>query len=150
MHLCYIIPAILMLTAVLTGCAPKSSTPTIAQSEAALKADVQKASSGTISVVSFTKTEAQSAEIYGVPAYQIKYKALLRTTATARIGRSELSPYTPSSLSGCFEVPSGQEYEITGSIEFEKKESGWVATGINARRLPNKTLEALIPPAKRW
>lgn len=141
---------ILAVAVLVAACAPSSSTPTVAQSEAALKADVQKESGGKIAVVSFTKTEAQAAEIYGVPVYKLKYKAMLRTTGTATIGRSEHSAYAPSVISGSFEVPAGHEYEIDGSIEFEKKESGWVATDINARRLPNKALEALIPPAKAW
>lgn len=139
-----------MLAAVFSGCAPKSSTPTLAQSEAALKADVQKDSGGKIAVVSFTKNEAQAAEIYGVPVYKIKYTAKLRATAPAAIGRSEQFPYAPSAFSGSFELPAGTEYEIAGSIEFEKKESGWAATDINAHRLPNKAIEALIPAPKAW
>lgn len=150
MSLRFILPSVFLLVAVVTGCAPKSLTPTLAQGEAALKSDVQKDSHGKIAVVAFAKTEGQAGEIYGVSVYRLNYTATLRTTETATIGRSIQSPYSSSAISGDFEVPAGQEYEIKGKIEFEKKESGWVATEISSYRLPNQALEALIPKPRSW
>jgi hypothetical protein len=141
----------MIAAAFVAACSPSSSTPTPAQGEAALRAEVQKETAGKIAVVSFAKTDGQKAEVFGTPAYWLSYTATLRTGEDVPLGGGPMYAFTASPFAGNVVVPKGTEYTIAGIVGFLQKESGWVLLELKANRLPNTTIDALRPPApKRW
>lgn len=141
----------LCAAALLTACAPSSTSPTPAQGEAALRAEVQKETAGKIAVVSFAKTDGQKAEVYGTPAYSLSYTATLRTGTDVPLGGAPMYAFTASAFAGNIVVPKGTEYKIAGTVEFVQKESGWVHEEVKAKRLPSPVIDAIKPvAAKAW
>ena len=125
----------------ISGCG--ASTPKTVEAQNHIHQYVQERTYGRVEVVGFKKTDGQRKTIRGVESYVLEYEAkalfLERCLSTRALGGgvilcSEKYPDfdsmvmimmsdTRSKFSGT--TDKGKKISISGSVTFEKKESGW-------------------------
>ena len=130
------------------GCG--SRPPSAEAAEAAMRSTIDNGSEVRLRMVSFQKTDGRAMEVMGVKAYDIIFRADAEFVSNAMfsVGMplvSEGSQITTSdyrapaagfswddflsSSQGARRASKGDRLRLTGSVSFEARESGWVATG---------------------
>jgi hypothetical protein len=122
-----------ILLAFLVGC---SSTPSASDGKKVLADTIHQQSKGLIKLVSFNKTNGQSAEVMGTKQYSMEYDAEIEFLEDCYwggfLGGFEAIKPNPGAfgeianlMGGKRPAKKGQHEKIKGKIQFEKTEKGW-------------------------
>ena len=130
----------------LAGCSTGTTgTPSSGQAEAAVQKMINDRSEGRITLGEFRKTDGQSGEAFGAEWYELEFEGGVEfledcywsprstwgaqfSTVTGR-PRNDLQAINPE-YSSRRPARRGDRIPVSGSVGFEKKESGWVASRI--------------------
>jgi hypothetical protein len=128
-----------------------NSAPSVDVAQQALRRQIDKGQESRLRLASFRKTDGRAAEVMGVKAYDLMFASRFEFTSDAMfsVGApfvAEGSEITTAELrkpssgfswndfmagsQGFHPARKGDALEVAGTISFEKRESGWVPTGI--------------------
>jgi hypothetical protein len=152
----------------LTACAP--GVPNPATAEAALKGAITGTEAQRVRLTAFNKTDGQSREVMGVKAYALEFKAtidvledVLYQTSGHQISVTAPGPtlgqnsstfswdgFFNTAVAGRQPANKGDHLTVTGTVTYERKESGWVvaALDIKATHVPLPLDEVWATAAK--
>jgi hypothetical protein len=142
--------ASLLILALAAGCGP--SRPSDSGGEATLRRSIDDGDATRLTLRSFTKTDGRQGELMGVPIYSMMFVAeaefvsdAMYTTGSLLSSEGGSIKTTPpraggSSLDDLFfmsqglrPAQKGDVLLISGQIDFEKRESGWVGSDVTFR-----------------
>lgn len=152
------IALLLLMIATSSGCT--SAKPSEKDGKAALSQIVDGGASTRLRVESFSKTDGRPAETNGVKVYTLMFSAALRfdsasmfgvgdplegrritTTSFHKVSTSGFSwaDYFVSNVQGLEPARRGDRLMLTGTIDFERRESGWVPVNLDFRPTHDST-----------
>lgn len=150
--------AILALTLVVSSCGP--GRPSENDGRSALRSAIDGGNEERVALVEFAKSDGRAGEVMSVPVYTLMYTAEAEFAGDAMYsigtplgnkGQSIVTrPYSPpsqsfswsdflSSSQGFRPARKGDRLHLTGELEFEKRESGWVPTGLTLEVVHDST-----------
>jgi hypothetical protein len=132
------------------GCGPGTPSPSLAEAE--VRASIDEGAGARLQLVSIQKTDGQAAEVMGVKVYKMLFDgeaefitdALFTTGGAFDLGSSSIKTTEyqrpapgfswnefGASVQGLRRARKGDQLKLSGYVEFERRESGWIAGGVN-------------------
>lgn len=129
----------LLLLASLSTIICCKNLPSEKSAEDAVKSTISEMSDQNVELINFKKVNAQEQNIFGIEIYNIEYEGKIKYKKGGYISDNYVNSLglnasnflmikdnvNPNQESHYLKVVANDEKEITGKIEFEKKENGW-------------------------